>query len=186
MVAPRHFSEISFSDRPGVLNSPRRSSKETSLTAKNSPARRPCVESRGEGPEADWVSLATNNSLPATSASSPATRNSLPATPATRRRKGFSSAPMSQTPYKSDFFSERQNFFETPSTRTRTSSFEGGVEGRASRVERRVCLGRHKSGRESRGTRVEWRGRWMKKAKSRGLGILGAGRWSLDARHHLA
>jgi hypothetical protein len=32
-------------------HSPRRSSKDTSLTAKNSPARRPCVESRVEGPE---------------------------------------------------------------------------------------------------------------------------------------
>ena len=39
------------------------------------------------------------------------------------------------TPYQSDFFSERQNFFETPSTRTKTSSSEGRVEGRASRGE---------------------------------------------------
>ena len=38
-------------------------------------------------------------------------------------------------PYQSDFFSDRQNFFETPSTRTRTSSFEGGVEWPESRVE---------------------------------------------------
>jgi hypothetical protein len=29
---------------------------------------------------------------------------------------------MSQSPYQSDRFNERQNFFETPSTRTRTSS----------------------------------------------------------------
>jgi hypothetical protein len=42
---------------------------------------------------------------------------------------------MSQTPYQRDFFSDRQNFFETPSTRTRTSSFEGGVECPESSVE---------------------------------------------------
>ena len=44
---------------------------------------------------------------------------------------------MSQTPYQSDFFSDRQNFFETPSTRTRTSSSEGEVEGPESSV---VCV----------------------------------------------
>ena len=49
MVAPRHFSEISFSDRPRVLNSPRRNSKNTSLTAKNSPSR-----SEASGVTGDW------------------------------------------------------------------------------------------------------------------------------------
>ena len=44
------------------------------------------------------------------------------------RLKGLSSDAISQTPYQSDFFSDRQNFFETPSTRTRTSSSEGGDE----------------------------------------------------------
>ena len=39
------------------------------------------------------------------------------------------------SPYQSDFFSDRQNFFETPSARTRTSSPEGGVEGPESSVE---------------------------------------------------
>jgi hypothetical protein len=38
-------------------------------------------------------------------------------------------------PYQSDFFSDRQNFFETPSTRTKTSSSEGGVECPESSVE---------------------------------------------------
>ena len=136
-ISPRHSS--------------RRNSKLTSLTAKNSPSRSEASGVTGAwwrvaGPEADLVtrdslpatlpsSLATSNSLPATSASSPATRNSLPATSANRRRKGFSSSPMSQTPYQSDFFSDRQNFFETPSTRTRTSSSEGGVECLISRGE---------------------------------------------------
>ena len=52
---------------------------------------------------------------------SPATRNSLPAT-RWRFLPGSNSPAISQTPYQSDFFSDRQNFFETPSTRTRTSS----------------------------------------------------------------
>jgi hypothetical protein len=51
------------------------------------------------------------------------------------RPNGLSSDAISQTPYQSDFFSERQNFFETPSTRTRTSSSEGEVEGPESSVE---------------------------------------------------
>jgi len=57
------------------------------------------------------------NSILVTSYSLPATADSV----------GF--------PYQSDCFSERQNFFETPSTRTKTSSFEGGVECPESRVE---------------------------------------------------
>ena len=44
------------------------------------------------------------------------------------RPKVLSSDAISQTPYQSDFFSDRQNFFETPSTRTRTSASEGGDE----------------------------------------------------------
>ena len=38
-------------------------------------------------------------------------------------------------PYQSDFLSDRQNFFETPSTRTKTSSSEGRVEGSETSVE---------------------------------------------------
>jgi len=64
---------------------------------------------RVAGAEADWFSLVTSYSLPAT-------------------------ADFVGPPYQSDFFSERQNFFETPSTRTRTSSSEGGVEGPEARA----------------------------------------------------
>ena len=81
---------------------------------------------------------------------------------------------------------------------------------RGSRVERRVCLGRHKSGRESRGTRVEGResraeeegverpgssGRELEEgvesrdgaeeSRDEGRGHLHFWRWTLDARHGL-
>jgi len=75
---------------------------------------------------------------------------------------------------------DRQNFFETPSTRTRTSSSEGEVEGPESSVE---CVlegieGVESGGRGSPGLEED--------ADSRVEGVLGAGRWSLDARDHLA
>ena len=57
---------------------------------------------RVAGAEADWFSLVTSYTLLVTAVSV-------------------------GTPYQSDFFSDRQNFFETPSTRTKTSSSEGGV-----------------------------------------------------------
>src|SRR6185369_11533387 len=74
-------------------HSPRRNSKETSRTAQNSSGR----NSVSAAPLPDGL-------------------------PPLARAKGFSSESTSRAPYQRDFFSERQNFFETPSTRTKTSA----------------------------------------------------------------
>jgi len=45
--------------------------------------------------------------------------------------KGLSSEKISHTPYQRDFFKDLQNFFETPSTLTKTSWSEVEEDGRA-------------------------------------------------------
>jgi hypothetical protein len=103
-----------------------------------SPESRGEAESRGEGPEsrAEEDEEESRDECPESRAWEEGDVSARPSSLDPRRfPEGSNSPAISQTPYHNDFFNDRQNFFPTPSTRTRTSSSECGVEGPESRVE---------------------------------------------------